>query len=111
MSEFKKWLERPLKSGNDYSGFRKNDLGDLEVHCRTGVFLFETLQVCKAIRDDLGLASESALFAVYDRFIDRFNSMNPDSPYEQSMESWQLYLRLNKEAEEAIFSTSKNLVH
>lgn len=101
MSEFKKWLERPLKSGNDYSGFHRNDLGDLEVHCRTGVFLFETLQVCKAICDDLGLASESALFAVYDRFIDRFNSMNPDSPYEQSMEALLQQLRLNKETEDA----------
>lgn len=99
MNEFKTWLNKPLKSGDDYSGFRTTD--DTQPHSQTAIFLFETLMACKAICDDLGLASESALFAVYDRFIDRFNSMNPDNPYEQSMESWRLYLRLNKEAEEA----------
>lgn len=99
MNEFKKWFDRPPKSGDDYSGFRTTD--ETQSHTQTAIFLFETLKACKAICDDLGLASESALFAVYDRFIDRFNSMDADNPYEQSMEALLQQLRLNKETEDA----------
>lgn len=79
MSEFQKWWDKPKGKNYDHPTFQIYD--ETEDFSRTAIFINEILEVSQAIYKDLGLRDESLLFAIYDRFIDRFNSMDTTDHY------------------------------
>lgn len=94
MSEFQKWFNQPKSKNYERATFQVDD--DTEDHTRTAIFINETLTVCQAIYKDLGLRDESLLFAIYDRFTDRFNSMDTGDPYGVCLESGLRHIELGK---------------
>lgn len=75
MSKFEDWMDKPTRTRNGERDYSKLDPDYIE-HAETAVFINETLTVCKAIFDDLGLKDESLLLEIYDRFLARLNSLD-----------------------------------
>jgi hypothetical protein len=94
MSEFQKWFNRPKSKNWERATFQVDD-DTLDIS-RTAIFINETLAVCQAIYKDLGLRDESLLLAIYDRFIDRFNSMDTSDPYGVCLKSGLRHIKLGK---------------
>ena len=97
MSELKKWWNTPKGKNYEQPTFQIED--ETLDFSRTVIFINETLKVSQAIYKDLGLRDESLLFAIYDRVIDRLNSMDQSDYYGPSLESNLRHMKLDEKLE------------